>query len=686
MQDKDRNLIELENYKKARLREREARLQAETLLEDKTRDLYYANQELTRKFQELELYAEELKLFLSFSQFSQGKITFDSAIQFFIDSICLLEKWPVAHVYLPTGDLPKKFISSKLWHITDEIKFYDLHKLTSSVIFESDVDIPGGLFSTKNPIYIQDIEKISNFHRTDVCKKLGLRSIFCIPLMCYNEIVALVEFFIPEDYCQNKRRNTLVVTFSKQLEVLLERLYAQDEAKENYLKLQQALIELQQLAHNDTLTKLPNRLQFELTLKRQLANAKRYNHKIALLYIDMDNFKLINDQMGHDVGDAILVEFGNRLKIALREGDFAARLGGDEFAVFAQIKSTEDAEHMADRLLKYICTPYPINGREILVSASIGIAGYPKDGRDYTTLYKNSDIAMYKAKEKGKNNYVHFDASFKNQYNKQFVIKNSIDSAMDNGDFFLMYQPIYNILPKKLKGLEVLIRWKHPEYGIISPAEFIPITEENGRIVSLGKWILRTACLQYVAWKEEFGLDCMLLINISARQLSDENFFTSVVEIIKETNMPLEFLEFEITETAIMSHQEKSEDLLRDLRDLGIKIAIDDFGTGYSTLNRLKSLPISSLKIDISFIEDIGSTGNNDLIVKSIIGLAKELNLETIAEGVETEKQLKFLADNNCGSVQGYLFNHPLTTDEIDSLFSNPPQIQSVKGTQGLGS
>jgi len=300
---------------------------------------------------------------------------------------------------------------------------------------------------------------------------------------------------------------------------------------------------------------------------------------------------------------------------------------------------------------------------------SIGIASFSEGGLDFVTLCKNADIAMYKAKELGKNNYQHYDVAIEGQYKKRLDIENNVGLALHKNEFFLVYQPIYNIDTQKIFGMEVLLRWKHPEYGLISPEEFIPIAEEKGTIVPIGEWILKTACQQYMEWYQELNIRSKLLVNISPRQLKDKNFFDNVLKILAETGMPYNSLEFEITETALMNNPEESEEILRKLQNLGIKIAIDDFGTGYSSLNRLKSLPISSLKIDKSFIQDIGTQNNNDLIVKSIIALARELDLQAIAEGVEEKLQLDFLIKNECPEAQGYLFNYPLTKDDMKRVF-----------------
>lgn len=662
-------VLEIEAYKKARLRDRDARLEAEKLLEDKTRALYTANKELEKKYRELERYSSELELFLSLSKFSEGALNFDKILQYFIDAVCKLEKWPAGHVYIPKQGANKELVSAGIWHMDDKEKYKELFEVTTAMNFKLGVGLPGIVVETGKPLYIENIEKDSRYLRTKVCQKVGIRGAFGIPLKCYDRVLALIEFFIPEGYRKNQRGIDLVLNFVHQLETFLEREESQEAARISNLKLQKALVEVQEMAHHDALTNLPNRRQFELTFKRDIETAKRYHKKLSLLYLDVDNFKSVNDRMGHDIGDLLLSEISIRLQASVRKGDFVARLGGDEFAIILSETGEESASIVAEKIIKHLNKPCAIAAHEIDISVSIGIASFSEGGLDFITLCKNADIAMYKAKELGKNNYQHYDVAIEGQYKKRLDIENNVGLALHKNEFFLVYQPIYNIDTQKIFGMEVLLRWKHPEYGLISPEEFIPIAEEKGTIVPIGEWILKTACQQYMEWYQELNIRSKLLVNISPRQLKDKSFFDNVLKILAETGMPYNSLEFEITETALMNNPEESEEILRKLQNLGIKIAIDDFGTGYSSLNRLKSLPISALKIDKSFIQDIGTQNNNDLIVKSIIALARELDLQAIAEGVEEKLQLDFLIKNECPEAQGYLFNYPLTKDDMKRVF-----------------
>lgn len=372
------------------------------------------------------------------------------------------------------------------------------------------------------------------------------------------------------------------------------------------------------MAHHDFLTGLPNRRQFETTLKKELASAQRHDHRLVLLYIDLDKFKAVNDQMGHDVGDLFLKEVASRLKSALRTEDFLARLGGDEFAIIALVSSPEYAQSIAEKLQQQVSGPCKISGYDLMISLSIGISSYPEAGTSYTDLCKNADIALYKAKEMGRNAYKFFDSSLEKDYKRRLDIERDIVQALKKEEFFIVFQPVYQLLTQKLRGLEVLLRWQHPLYGLIPPDEFLPIAEEKGVMVSIGEWVLRTACEQYMELFQTINLECALLINLSVMELKNSKFLEFVTKILKETQIPPHVLEFEVTEATIMSNQVNCEKIFNGLRNLDIKVAIDDFGTGYSSLKWLKLLPISSLKIDRSFIEEIGNMDNNDLIIKSI--------------------------------------------------------------------
>lgn len=664
-----KTLSALETYQQAYAREKKARLQAEQLLEDKTRELYSANQTLTEQYRFLSRHAAELELFLSLARFSLEKINFESIMQFFIDAICKLGNWPVAHVFVLNND--NELISSGIWYFDDAKKYSELYEVTTAMSFPPGVGFPGRVVAEGKLIYIEDVTNCSYYRRPQVCKKLNLRGTLGVPIRCYGKVIAVVEVFTPDFYHADRHLHELLGSFARQLEILLERLSAEDEARENNLKLQQALAEVQQLAHYDIITGLANRLQFELTLKRELERSKHYKHKFALLYIDLDHFKLINDQYGHNVGDLLLREVATRLKSSIRKEDFAARLGGDEFAVIIkQVEKFEDAAIVAKSILENLKKSYQIDQHAIAITASIGISGYPEMGGELIALYKNADIAMYNAKKNGRDNYQYFTTMLQQQSERVLSLETSLHLALKKKEFFLMYQPIFDLQTKKIKGMEVLLRWQHPEYGVILPDEFVAFAEDKNLIVSIGEWVLGEACRQYMEWHSANPrINYLLMINVSTRQLKDSTFVPFVKKILAETGISPYLLEFEVTETALMDELEESEKILSELRKLGINIAIDDFGTGHSSLSRLRQLTVSTLKIDKSFIKNLNEDDDN-LIVKSIIMLAKGLNLRLVAEGVETVSQERFLQKNNCSEVQGYYYSHPLKADEIIDILN----------------
>ena len=420
------------------------------------------------------------------------------------------------------------------------------------------------------------------------------------------------------------------------------------------------------MAHHDVLTTLPNRLSFEKTLRASIAYARRHKSSLALLFLDFDGFKNVNDKFGHRVGDLLLEEAAKRMKLSLREYDFVARIGGDEFAIIIPgVNESEDVGIIADKLLKELKEIYSLDENEIHITASIGIAVYPGDGEDVETLVKNADIAAYSVKQTGRNNYKYFSGSLDKKHRQKMELSNELCYALERQEIYLVYQPIFELNPTRLISMEVLSRWKHPKFGLVSPNVFIPIAERSGLIYSIDEWVLRTACKQFLAWGLDKAKDITLSVNLSSRELLRKNLPNYITDVLSELKMPPEKLGLEVTGTTIMMNLEVAQEILKQLCDAKIYISIDDFGTGYSSLERLKSLPISILKIDQSFVQDIGVDANDEIIIKSIIKLGRDLKLKIIAEGVETEEQLQFLINNNCDRVQGFYLSKPLTVEKF---------------------
>jgi diguanylate cyclase (GGDEF)-like protein/PAS domain S-box-containing protein len=431
--------------------------------------------------------------------------------------------------------------------------------------------------------------------------------------------------------------------------------------------------ELEHQAHHDALTGLPNRLLFNEHLAQALAQARRKQGRLAVLFLDLDRFKLINDTMGHNLGDLLLKIVAERIRDTLREGDTLARQGGDEFLILLpEICQEQEAVTVSQRILGVFAQPLMLDGNEVYMSTSIGISLYPTDGSDLETLVKQADTAMYYAKEQGRNNYQFFMAGLNIKANDRLSIENSLRKGLERGEFVLYYQPQVDLESGSIVGMEALIRWNVAERGIISPAAFIPIAEETGLIVPIGEWVLRTACAQNRAWQEQGYPLMRMAVNISARQFREPNFIKLVAGILQEIGLDPKWLELEITESIAMENGEASVAMLNTFKELGIRISIDDFGTGFSSLNYLRRMPIDTLKIDQSFIQDISTGENGEEVVTAIIQLAKNLRLKVIAEGVETDSQCSFLKNKQCNEMQGFLFSKAVTSEEMEKLFGKP--------------
>jgi len=423
------------------------------------------------------------------------------------------------------------------------------------------------------------------------------------------------------------------------------------------------------MEYYDNITGLPNKMLFLDRLNMALANARRSSVQLAVLVLDLDNFKNINDTLGHAFGDRILMKVAEKIRGLLREADTVARFGGDEFIILQpELKDIKDVIKVADRILEKFRNPWILEGREYFVTASIGIAVYPNDGQDENTLVRNADIAMYRAKETGKNNYELFMESMNRKIINKLDLENDLRHAVEKEQFVLFYQPQIDIASGDIIGVEALIRWNREGVGLVPPLEFIPVVEESSLIITLGEWVLKAACEQNVKWISSGIKPLLMAVNLSAKQFQQRDLVEMVERVLNETGMDPTLLELEITESTAMQDVDFTIEILKKLREKGIRISLDDFGTGYSSLNYLKMLPIDTLKIDKSFVCDISSCSNEEAIAKSLIALAHKMNLLVVAEGVETNEQLEFLKGQMCDKVQGYLLSKPVPPDEAEVL------------------
>lgn len=423
------------------------------------------------------------------------------------------------------------------------------------------------------------------------------------------------------------------------------------------------------LATHDGLTGLPNRVMFSQMLNLGIPVAKRYKRNFAVLFVDLDRFKFINDTLGHDAGDKLLQEVTGRFKSALRASDVIARLGGDEFVVLIQeLTDAHQASTVARKLLAAAMMPVAVMGQECRVTASIGIAMFPDDGEDEQTLMKNADIAMYFAKEEGKNNFQFFSKEIKAHSLERMALEINLRYALERQEFSVHYQAKVDLNSGRINGVEALLRWQSPTLGSVSPMQFIPVAEDTGMIVSIGKWVLQTACAQNVEWQRQGLPPICMAVNLSVRQFADEHLLRDIKAVLESTGMAPHLLELEITEGMVVHHPEQAVALLTAIKKLGVRLAIDDFGTGYSSLGQLKNFPIDTLKVDRSFIRDLATNVGDKAITEAIIAMGKTLSLTVVAEGVETIEQEAFLREHACDEMQGYYFSRPIAAEAFAEL------------------
>jgi diguanylate cyclase (GGDEF)-like protein len=443
---------------------------------------------------------------------------------------------------------------------------------------------------------------------------------------------------------------------------------ARSRARETEAKLKHAQ-RVEYLAYYDGLTALPNRSLFNKLLSQAISQAKRHHRQLAVAFIDLDRFKQINDTLGHEAGDELLKQVASRLKGCLRDGDVVARLGGDEFVVLlTELVEEKNAATVAQKIIIMIAKPFVLLGHEFRVTASIGISTYPTDGLDEQTLTKNADIAMYQAKEDGKNQFQFYSEALNANSLERLTLESSLRHALERNEFRLDYQAKREMVHGQITGMEALLRWQHPDLGLVAPMKFIPVAEETGLIVPIGKWVLQTACLQNMAWQKQGLPRLSIAVNLTARQFGDEHLLRDVASILESTRMEASLLELEIHESLLIRDIERTLRILTQLKALGVRIAIDDFGTGYSSLATLQRFPLDTIKIDRSYIRDVGTYAADNSLMKAIIAMGKNLSLTVVAQGVETKEQAEFLRANACDELQGFYFNKPLSAHKSTEL------------------
>jgi diguanylate cyclase (GGDEF)-like protein len=432
-------------------------------------------------------------------------------------------------------------------------------------------------------------------------------------------------------------------------------------------------VQLEYQANYDALTGLPNRNLLHDRLKQSVF-AQRFVRSIGVVFLDIDHFKFVNDSLGHNTGDKLLQKVAERLSAAVRDGDTVARLGGDEFILILNDQTGQEVIYRAmQRIIGKVAEPIEIDGEELMVTASAGISLYPQDGPDVETLLKNADAAMYQAKEKGRNNFQFYTAEMNRQVNERLKMEGSLRRALERGELELYYQPRIHVPSGALVGCEALLRWRHPELGLTLPERFIGLAEETGLIVPIGEWVLKSACVQARAWQKKERTPIAVSVNLSMRQFRQEALAGAVDDALRHSGLDPRLLEMELTESLVMQDTEIAIRVLERLRLTGVEISVDDFGTGHSSLSYLTRLPISALKIDQSFVQDVKGTGGPDegIVAQAIISLAHNLKLKVVGEGVETQAQFEFLKKHSCDEVQGYHFGRPMPAQEFERFAAN---------------
>jgi len=504
----------------------------------------------------------------------------------------------------------------------------------------------------------------------------GMRSRLSVPLKVGEHDFGLLDLQSSASKAFDPEKTMMLQVIAQEVAIALDNAnllsetvrLAESERREFAAKVE-AAERAEYLSDHDALTALPNRRLFSRLLSQGLTQARRYNRLLALLYLDLDRFKLINDTLGHEAGDHLLQEVAARLKTCLRESDTVARLGGDEFVVL--LPEMTDQAHgaaVAKKILNSLAAPFVLSSHEFRVTVSIGISVFPQDGDSEEVLRKNADTAMYKAKTEGRNNFQFYSASLNTHSLERLAMESNLRQAIERNQFCLHYQAKRETGSGRITGVEALLRWQHPQLGMVAPMQFIPLAEETGLIIPIGKWVLRTACQQNMAWQKAGLPRLTVSINLTGRQFADDHLLQDIESTLRETGMDPGLLELEITEGVLMQAKSKPLQRLTDLKRVGIRIAIDDFGTGYCSLSTLNDFPIDTIKIDRSYIRDVvsGSTGN---LTEAIIAMGRALSMTVIAQGVETQEQAEYLRAHTCDEFQGFYFDKPVAAEEFEKTF-----------------
>jgi diguanylate cyclase (GGDEF)-like protein/PAS domain S-box-containing protein len=491
----------------------------------------------------------------------------------------------------------------------------------------------------------------------DLAARHHLRSCWSTPIISHQgSVLGTFAMYSAEVRYPGTDETNLTQMTTRIAAIAIERKLAEDQ--------------IRFMAHHDLLTGLPNRTLLIDRLDQAILQTERYNPWVSVVFVDLDNFKFVNDSLGHTAGDTLLKIAAQRMLDCVRPTDAVVRLGGDEFIILLtdMPASTDAVSATLHQIRTAIAQPITINGQAVHVTCSMGVATFPNDGKDAETLIANADAAMYKAKDAGRDGFQFFTAEMNTRAHERLALQDGIRKGIARSEFHLVYQPQVDLKSGRIFAVEALVRWDHPTLGVVSPAQFIPLAEETGLIVPLGDWVLQEACRQNKEWQDAGHAPITVCVNVSARQFQDENWPSRVLRTLKETGLEAKYLELELTEGLVMRDLERAVATMKELQAAGICFAIDDFGTGYSSLSALKSLPVSRLKIDQSFVRNLAEDEDDRTIAAAVISLGQKLNLKVIAEGVETDEQLAFLRDNQCDEIQGYHFSRPVNSETIQAM------------------
>jgi diguanylate cyclase (GGDEF)-like protein/PAS domain S-box-containing protein len=616
---------------------------------------------------------QELHLLQSITLAVSEAEDMEAALSIVMRAVCEATGWVIGQAWVPATEGGNLFVCSPAWYGRERGLEPFRAACEHWVVDGSGNDVHARVVRERVPLWLRDIDTREDFSRRQYAADAGLKAMVAVPVTTGAEIEAVMEFFTREPRPEDEPLVHTVSSVAAQLGAVIRRKRSEER--------------LMYLAHHDVLTDLPNRALFSDRLRQALFEANRQGRLVAVAFLDLDRFKNINDSLGHETGDQLLRGVADRLRANIRETDTVARISGDEFMlVLPGLNNVDDASRIAQKILASLSQPLMISGHELYVSASLGIAIYPHDAKDVEGLLRNADVAMYRAKETGRNAYQFYTAEMTVLAQEHLQLEGALRRALDRDEFTLHFQPILDLASGTVVGAEALLRWMHPERGIVEPGQFVHLAEEAGLIAPIGEWALRSACNQFVAWDQQGLGPLRLSVNISPRQFQSLELADTVATVLRESGMAPERLELELTEGVLLHNPDSTIANMDRLSAMGVRLSIDDFGTGYSSLTYIKQLPIDELKIDRSFVCDIPGDEDDAAIATAIIAMAHNLKLTVVAEGVETLEQLAFLRNHRCDLMQGNYFSRPLPAGEFAALLREgrqlalPATVRAIRG------